>query len=125
MSEKYIEGTVCRVDKAGAKLEKEDYDYVFIKKPSPFGYYKCYPCDIYGEILEFKPVYIQKDYLFLRTAFPHLIDEDLVTCVRVLTMLKILKEEKEIDLSIVEELSKEFATFTNKITLNVIAGRLL
>lgn len=125
MKDKYPEGTICRLDKTKYDLPKDHSDYVYIKQAKLFNKYECYQCDIYGEIISFRSLIVDANDLYKRTNFPHLSDEDLVTCIKVLAAFKTLAETKEIELNIVGELANEFSILTHKITLNVLAGKLL
>ena len=126
-NDKYPEGTICRIDsriKSSLPKSYED-DYVYIKKAKSFNKYECYSCDVYGEIKDFVPTIISGDHLFKRTNFPHLGDDDLVTCIKILAAFKTLSETKQIDLAIINELADEFSIFTHKVTLNVLVGKIL
>ena len=126
MKSKYEEGTICTVDKKKAGLNDKFSDYVYIKEAKSFGRYLCYPCDIYGEIeKEFKAVTIHESNLYKRTNFPVFNDDDLITCVKVITAFKILHETREIELDTVDELTAEFSSFIHKLTLNVLVGKML
>lgn len=126
MKSNYEEGTVCIVDKKKAGLKDNFSDYVYIKEPKAFGRYKCYPCDIYGEIdKSFKEVIIHESNLYKRSTFPVFNDDDLLTCVKVITAFKVLNDTKEIELDIIKDLIVEFSGFLHKVTLNVLVGKLL
>lgn len=118
MAKRFEAGDVCIVDEALTKNRNES-NYVYIKDVLPFNKYRCLPCNYCGEITSFAaPSIIHHKYLCKRTWIPQLSDEDIITCIQVLTVLEAINTDQELNIDAVREVSLDFVALSNKLAVH-------
>lgn len=124
MANRYEHGTICKVVCSLTDRENlmknigEDVTYVYIDKYQRFGTYKCYKCDVLGEVAQdAKPLYIHHNFLIKYTAFPGVSPGDLQAVLDTLSIFQEILTTGSADFDMIGKTSLDLAKLSTKLLL--------